>query len=78
VARLRHEHLPEVAAAALANYLLSRSGGAEQIRAMIVDDIRQALKEGRAGHAVELFMALRHFLATHPEAQLPANRDAAR
>jgi hypothetical protein len=36
-----HEHLPEVAATALPQYLLSREHGSEQIRDMIVDDIRE-------------------------------------
>jgi len=62
-----HEHIPDVAATALANYLLSRVGGPEEIRTMIVDDIRKALDEGRINHASELFMALRHFLEHHPE-----------
>jgi hypothetical protein len=64
-----HEHIGEVAAAALANYLLDRPGGPEQIRTMIVDDIRQAVADGRTEHARELFMALRHFLEHHPEAR---------
>ena len=33
-----HEHLPEIAATALAHYLLSREHGSEEIRDMIVDD----------------------------------------
>jgi hypothetical protein len=37
-----HEHLPEIAAAALAQYLLSQEHGADRVRALIVDDIRQA------------------------------------
>ena len=64
-----HEHLPDVAAAALASYLLHQAGGSERIRGMIVDDIKQALDEGRIDHASELFMALRHFLTEHPEAR---------
>ena len=35
-----HEHLPEIAATALAQYLLKRERGMEKIRDMIVDDIR--------------------------------------
>jgi hypothetical protein len=34
-----HEHLPEVAAAALAQYLLSCEHGSKKVRDMIVDDI---------------------------------------
>lgn len=64
-----HEHLPDVAAAALANYLLGFADGPNQIRAMIVDDIHHALDDGSVDHASELFMALRHFLEHHPEAR---------
>jgi hypothetical protein len=64
-----HEHIPEIAAAALANYLLKQAGGGVRIRSMLVDDIHKALDEGRIDHAAELFMALRHFLAQHPEAR---------
>jgi hypothetical protein len=63
-----HEHIPEVAAAALANYLLHQVGGGDLIRTMIVDDIKLALDAGRLDHASELFMALRHFLTEHPDA----------
>jgi hypothetical protein len=37
-----HEHLPEIAATALAQYLSKEEHGMEKIRDMIVDDIRQA------------------------------------
>ena len=62
-----HEHIPEIAAAGLANYLLKQPHGSEVIRTMITDDIHKALDEGRVRHAAELFMALRHFLEQHPE-----------
>jgi hypothetical protein len=65
-----HEHIPEVAAAALASYLLHQPRGAETIRTMIIDDIRTALDQGRVAHAAELFMALRHFLEQHPNARV--------
>jgi hypothetical protein len=64
-----HEHIPEIAAAALASYLLNQPHGGEAIRTMIIDDIRKALDEGRIKHAAELFMALRHFLEQHPDAR---------
>ena len=64
-----HEHIPEIAATALADYLLKQPHGGETVRAMIIDDIHEALDEGRVRHAAELFMALRHFLETHPDAQ---------
>ena len=62
-----HEHIPNIAAAALASYLLTQPHGGETVRTMIIDDIHKALDEGRVGHAAELFMALRHFLDHHPE-----------
>jgi hypothetical protein len=34
-----HEHIPEIAAAALANYLLKQPDGGKAIRTMIIDDI---------------------------------------
>jgi hypothetical protein len=65
-----HEHIPDIAAAALANYLLSQPQGGKAIRKMIVDDIHQALEEDHLRHAAELFMALRHFLDQHPESRI--------
>ena len=62
-----HEHIPEIAAAALAQYLLCQDQGAEKIRDMLRDDIRAALARHDREHARELFMALRHFLSTHPD-----------
>ena len=64
-----HEHIPEIAAAALASYLLHQPHGEENIRTMIIDDIHGALDQGRLRHAAELFMALRHFLEQHPNAR---------
>lgn len=62
-----HEHIPDIAAAALADYLLKQAGGPERIRAMIVEDIHKALDAGHIRHGAQLFMALRHFLEQHPE-----------
>jgi hypothetical protein len=65
-----HEHIPEIAAAALAQYLIHQAHGAEKIRDMLRDDIRAALAHNDCAHARGLFMALRHFLSCHPEALL--------
>jgi hypothetical protein len=65
-----HEHIPQIAACGLADYLLKQPHGGEAIRRMIVDDIQQALSAGRIKHAQDLFMALRHFLESHPEARV--------
>ena len=67
LALAEHEHVPEIAATALASYLLKQRHGPDKIRIMIVEDIRAALDRGDRRHAKELFGALRHFLSTHPE-----------
>jgi hypothetical protein len=64
-----HEHLPEIAATALAEYLLCQEHGTEKIRNMIVDDIRQAQVRGDRNHVLTLLHVLHHFLKTHPEAK---------
>jgi hypothetical protein len=61
-----HEHVPEVAAAMLGQYLLHQKTGLAQIREMIVDDIRFALKDGNKPHAAHLLAALRHLMAMEP------------
>ena len=65
-----HEHLSEIAAAALAQFLLSQEHGSEKVRNMIIDDIRQAqLTDGSEGKVVMLLHVLHHFLKAHPEAR---------
>ena len=68
-----HEHIPEIAAAALASYLLHEAHGCEKIRDMIRDDIRSALDRKDPTHARELMMALRHFMGEHPELRRKQN-----
>ena len=63
-----HEHIPEVAAAALAQYHLSREYGAEVLRDMIVEDIRSAQGHADKEHVQTLLHVLHHFLRDHPEA----------
>ena len=62
-----HEHVPEIAASALASYLLNRSGGENEIAQMMIDDIHEALAEDRLQRATEIFSALRHFASQHPD-----------
>src|SRR6516164_3649009 len=67
-----HEHLPEIAATALAQYLLSQEHGSERVRDMIVDDIRCAQVNGVTKEKVLMLLhVLHHFLKTHPEATPP-------
>ena len=67
-----HEHLPEIVATALAQYLLSQQHGSEKVRDMIVDDIRSAQLGSDKKHVLTLLHVLHHFLKTHPEAR-PSN-----
>ncbi len=66
-----HEHLPEIAATALAQYLLSQEHGSETVRNMIVDDIRRAQAGRDKDKLLMLLHVLHHFLKTHPEATPP-------
>ncbi len=63
-----HEHLSEVSAAALADYLLHLPKGANVIKEMMRDDIRQAIRTGNTQHARQLIAAMHHFLQEHPDA----------
>ena len=62
-----HEQLPEIAATALAQYLLKQEQGMEKIRDMIVDDIRQAQQRQDKEHILTFLHVLHHFLKSHPE-----------
>ena len=62
-----HEHLPETAACALAEYLMQQEHGPERIREMIVDDIRAAQEKGDKEHVRMLLHVLHHFVREHPE-----------
>ena len=62
-----HEHLPDIAATALAQYLLSQERGTEKVRDMIVDDIREAQHRDDKVRVQTLLHVLHHFLKTHPE-----------
>ena len=69
-----HEHVPEIVAASLAQYLLRQHHGAEKIRAMIVDDVRAAQARGDVAHTQTLLHVLHHFMRDHPDATNTASR----
>mgnify|MGYP006291530589 CR=1 FL=1 len=68
-----HEHLPDVNAAALADYMMHVQKGPQMVNRMISEDIRAALHRDDVAHARELFVVLQQFIATHPEAQRGAD-----
>jgi hypothetical protein len=61
-----HEHLPEIAAATLAQYLIHEQHGLEKIRDMIIDGIRAAQLRGDQEHVLTLLHVLHHFLKSFP------------
>ena len=61
-----HEHVPEIVAAELGNYLVHRPDGVPQLKRMIMDDIEMAERQGNRDHAELLNGVLRHFIRTHP------------
>jgi len=63
-----HEHIPEVTAAMLGEYLLRVPNGPQTVQQMICEDIRAALHADNLGHARELFATLREYMRDHPEA----------
>ena len=63
-----HEHMPEMAAIAYGQYLLSEEKGTEEIYRIIVDDIRASQKRDDRAHIQTLLHVLHHFLRSHPEA----------
>ena len=63
-----HEHIPQMAAAAMGNYLVHTPEGVPMLKRMIVEDIEEAKATGHWEHALELKMVLRHFVETHPDA----------
>lgn len=64
-----HQHVPEICAAALAQYLMHKKKGPEFIRDMIVGDVRAAQARGDRAHTQELLHVLHHFMRDHPEAR---------
>jgi hypothetical protein len=61
-----HEHIPEIAAVELGNYLVHSPDGERCIKAMIRDDIDAALARGDRTHALALRLVLRNFVLEHP------------
>ena len=63
-----HEHMPDVDAAALGEYLMHLPKGPQQVQQMICEDIREALHANDVAHAKTLYAVLHHFLSENPDA----------
>ncbi|CAN0482041.1 unnamed protein product [Discosporangium mesarthrocarpum] len=62
-----HEHLPELVALELGQYLVQSSDGRHRIRRMILDDIDAAQTAGRDADVIRLKATMKHFIDTHPD-----------
>ena len=65
-----HEHVPEVAAAEMGNYLARTPDGELAIKAMIRDDLAAARARGDTPHAAALKLVLRNFVLQHPRCEV--------
>ena len=62
-----HEHVPEIVALQIGEYVIQGDDGVRRIRRIIVDDIEHAEQRGDTERHVALRAVLAHFIATHPE-----------
>ena len=62
-----HEHIPEILAVELGNYLVHSPDGVPRLKRMILDDIDTAERQGHHDHAQLLRGVLCHFIRTHPK-----------
>ncbi|GJL83016.1 MAG: hypothetical protein DHS20C01_26500 [marine bacterium B5-7] len=66
----QHEHIPDMQAAELAQYLVHCDDGVPRIRRMIQDDLENASKRHDTAAVMRYRDVLKHFIATHPERDL--------
>jgi S-ribosylhomocysteine lyase LuxS involved in autoinducer biosynthesis len=65
----QHEHIPEMAAVELGNYLVHTPEGERRIKGMIVDDIEEAKRGGKMQRVLTLKLCLKHYLEHHAGAR---------
>jgi hypothetical protein len=59
----QHQHIPEIAAAEMGNYLSRSADGQLAIKSMIRDDIQAAEARGERDRALALKMVLRQYVS---------------
>lgn len=64
-----HEHIPDIAALELGNYLIQTASGEKRIKAMIVEDMEDARCSGNMERVLTLKLCLREFLDHHKAAR---------
>ena len=65
----QHEHIPEMAAVQLGNYLVHTPEGEMRIKAIIRDDIAEAQARGARAQVLALKLMLRNFVLRHPHCE---------
>ena len=64
-----HEHIPEMVAAEMGNYLVHSPSGEIRVRAIIVDDIKESERSGDRTRVIVLKLILKRYLGEHPVAE---------
>lgn len=62
----RHEHIPDLQAVELAEYLVHCDDGVPRIRRIIEDDLADARRRHDEAAVRRYRAVLKHFIATHP------------
>jgi hypothetical protein len=65
----QHEHIPEIAAGEMGNYLVRTAEGEMRIKAIIRDDIVDARARHDPAHELALKRVLRDFVLQHPRCE---------
>jgi hypothetical protein len=64
-----HEHIPEIAAAEMGNYLVHTPQGEMRIKSIIRDDIDEARAKGERLRELALKAMLRNYVLQHPSCE---------
>ena len=64
-----HEHIPEIAAVELGNYLVHTPEGERCIKVMIREDIAAAAARGDRNRELALRLLIRNFILQHPRCE---------
>ena len=67
IAIAEYEHVPDLIAVELGNYLAHTAEGIPMIKKIILSDLEQARNRGDQKKAIRLKLVLNHFVETHPE-----------
>ena len=69
LAIVQHEHIPEMAALQLGNYLVHAPGGELRLKSIIRDDLAEARARGDRARELTLLLILHNFILQHPRCE---------